>query len=655
MAVSTGDAHDSAHGDAPEFHSERGVFWAEYERELGQWLRRRLGWLCIAYAVFQILGTTSLVLTTRWAAEEIRAERAEIAAARARTAASSPLDAVGEIARDLAREVRPDADAVDAPRPAPIGRAVDRWWEQTIAPITDAKSESDEVSGGNAEKSTEANADATTDTSGAAAEDSNADRGVNQGRATDRGELDADAPSRAAETDAPLADTAEQDTAANEGADAESAQTTAELPIVLRLPWWFWFLANLPSLGVIFWFGLRIRPQLYTRNELVTASSRMIVILGFMTFALETAMLLASPDSTVTPLFSIFFWHLTASLFLPWSWRESLRPIVPLFLAWILLRAGLAAGNGDWIAFVLTVVFAPVLFVPALVVCYARLKWHRNRFKTGFVGRRFLAMRREFQQARAVHESLFPKPMDLGWLRFDFGYRPAADIGGDFVHAWTDDDGRFHMIVLDVTGHGLASAMSVARIYGEIERLRDEFPEDGPARMLRRLNRYFRRLLARHKLFATATMVSVDARTGELSYASAGHPPMFVRSRGQVREFESTTFLLGAVDDNEFGESETVVRLTEGDTVVLFTDGAFDAKNPRGERFGLDRLREILRRPNAPTRWPQFIMRLVETFEAGMPEDDLIVAEIVFLARRSMYSGITGDAPPSHEYAGTGL
>jgi serine phosphatase RsbU (regulator of sigma subunit) len=284
-----------------------------------------------------------------------------------------------------------------------------------------------------------------------------------------------------------------------------------------------------------------------------------------------------------------------------------------------------------------------------------RLRWHEDRFKTGFVGRRFLEMRREYQQARAVHESLFPKPMDLGWLRFDFGYRPAADIGGDFVHAWTDEDGRFHLIVLDVTGHGLASAMSVARIYGEIERLRDEFPEDGPARMLRRLNRYFHRLLARHKLFATATMVSVDARTGELAYASAGHPPMFIRSRGQVREFESTTFLLGAVDDNEFGEAETIVRLTEGDTVVLFTDGAFDAKNPRGERFGLDRLREILRRPNAPTRWPQFVMRLVETFEAGMPEDDLIVAEVVFLARRSVYSGITGDAPPSHEYAGTGL
>jgi serine phosphatase RsbU (regulator of sigma subunit) len=177
---------------------------------------------------------------------------------------------------------------------------------------------------------------------------------------------------------------------------------------------------------------------------------------------------------------------------------------------------------------------APLLFVPALVLCYVRLRWHRNRFKSGFVGRRFVQMRREFLQARAVHESLFPKPADLGWLRFDFGYRPAADIGGDFIHVWTDERERFHLALIDVTGHGLASAMSVARIHGEIERLRDEYPDEGPARILLRLNRYFHRLLAKHKLYATAVLLRIDPHSGELRYASAGHPPVFVRSRGGV-------------------------------------------------------------------------------------------------------------------------
>jgi sigma-B regulation protein RsbU (phosphoserine phosphatase) len=311
----------------------------------------------------------------------------------------------------------------------------------------------------------------------------------------------------------------------------------------------------------------------------------------------------------------------------------------------VLLRAGLAAGDGSWISAGLAVGFAPLLFVPALVLCYARLRWHQNRFKTGFVGRRFVQMRREFLQARAVHESLFPKPLDAGWMRFDFGYRPAADIGGDFIHVWVDDQERFHLALIDVTGHGLASAMSVARIHGEIERLRDEYPDEGPARILARLNRYFHRLLARHKLYATGVLLTLDPNTGEVRYASAGHPPVFLRSRGGVTEMPSTTFLLGAVDDSMFGEEEVTIRLEEGDTLVLFTDGAYDARNPRGERFGLDRLREIISRPTAPPRWTQYLMRLVETFEAGMPEDDLLIAEVSFMSRRSL-SSITGDDLP---------
>jgi len=621
-------------GEPSELHGDRGLFRAEYERELGQWLRRRLGWLCVAYAVFQLIATVSVIVTTVWAEDLLSAQaqstaptersastaRAPVLAAAAGDAApaaddqgstrvQTPLDAVGEIARDIAREVRePDQGATGSRERTsaetsaqPIGRMVDRWWEDAISPITA------------------------------------------RGRAND-----AQDAARAEGT---------SDSAANRGmeivATSEQRSPAAELPAELRIPWYVWLLLNLPSLGVIAWFGLRIRPKLYTRAELVDAATRMIVTLGFLTFGVETGMLLASPSATAIPLFSIFFWHATASLFLPWSWRESLKPILPIFVCWVLLRAGLASESGEWAEFAAALVFAPLLFVPALVLCYVRLRWHRNRFKSGFVGRRFVQMRREFLQARAVHESLFPKPADLGWLRFDFGYRPAADIGGDFIHVWTDERERFHLALIDVTGHGLASAMSVARIHGEIERLRDEYPDEGPARILLRLNRYFHRLLAKHKLYATAVLLMIDPHSGELRYASAGHPPVFVRSRGGVSELSSTTFLLGAVDDSMFGDEEGVVRLEEGDTMVLFTDGAYDARNPRGERFGLERLREIMQRSSAPPSWTQYLMRLVETFEAGMPEDDLLIAEVTFFSRRSL-SSITGDdlPMPAEAYAG---
>ncbi|MFZ9879844.1 MAG: PP2C family protein-serine/threonine phosphatase [Phycisphaerales bacterium] len=618
--------------DQVDLSADRGVFRAEYERELGQWLRRRLGYLCIAYALFQTVSTTVLVLAAisfadrpreadleprdptpierRAEAAERRAEaglpavpgdRAALRAAkeiedeerrrlereRGSEAIVSTLDAFGRLAQDWIEEVREPAPRRGRPALAPSMRPMDRWWNDG-APVRAARSTGSNL---------------------------------------------------ATPADAPRESDPSPDSPPESTPDAVAARDAAPIQ------WWAWMLSAVPVFGILAYFGLVVRPKLVTRSELLTAASRMILALGFVTFAFEAAVILANPELPVRPLFSIFLWHFTASLFLPWNWRESLKPIAPLLACWFMLRLGMAASDNAWGSFLLTMLGTPFLFLPALVVCEWRLRRHQRRFKSGFIGRRFLAMRREFQQARAVHESLFPKPTDLEWMRFDFGYRPAADIGGDFIHTWVDPYGRFHLALIDVTGHGLASAMSVARIHGEIERLRDEHPDEGPAKILSRLNRYFHRLLARHRLYATGILIMLDPRSGELRFASAGHPPMFLRSRSEVTELASTTFLLGAVDGDSFGEDEVTVRLHEGDTLVLFTDGAYDARNPRGERLGLDRLREILQKPAAPAQWTKYLMRLVETFEAGMPEDDLLIAEVTFLQRTSV-SSVTGDDLP---------
>ena len=614
-------------GEPVEISGEQGVFRAEYERELGQWLRRRLGMLCIAYALFQVVSTTVLILGSVWSASanesaisiapptpiEMRAERAEQRADAGLP--PRPGDAAAIAAADRIEQRQAQRDARDS-RDEPVVSTLDALG--TIAQRVVEKVVEPKTSAPRAEVS-----DTVTD-------------GGDTQLAQDTNESGAETP--------PNIGT--QLTREISRAPLQSIETLAET--ATNVSWWIWVLASLPFFAVVAYFGIYVRARLYTRSEFVRAATRMILLIGFVSFALETTMMLLITDTAVTPLLTIFFWHLTASLFLPWTWRESLKPILPLLACWLLLRLGLAVSNHEWISLLFTVIAVPFLFAPALFLCYARLRWHRNRFKSGFVGRRFLAMRREFMQARAVHESLFPKPLDAGWMRFDFGYRPAADIGGDFIHAWMDDQERFHLMLLDVTGHGLASAMTVARIHGEIERLRDEHPEEGPARLLARLNRYFHRLLARHQLYATGLILTLDSRSGELRYASAGHPPIFLRSRGKLRELESTTFLLGAVDSETFGQEEASLLLNEGDTMVLLTDGAYDAKSPRGERFGLDRLRELMRRPTGPTSWPTYLMRLIETFEAGMTEDDLLIAEIVFLSRRSVFSGITGDAPPSN-------
>ncbi len=677
--------------ETPELQSEGSVFRAEYERELGQWLRRRLGLLCLVYAAFEILSTTIMILFSVAGGPSIEDVGASVAGTpAARADAPRTANGTGRLppapSSDPFGDGRGDEGSRDAEswragasggEPPTAGSSVDDPWSdgpwaglrREALPFAGALESSSSDAPGARPSSTPVvspyeaftkllerrRLEREREEAGQSDGESDGESGVKP----DDGVADArrwSTPSmapwaRGVFANGPRPTVGPDDAPAFPTTVARGSSEERRAAVGLtdgggRLAWWFWALAAAPIFGVLAWFGLVVRPRLETRSALVAAASRMILALGFLNFGLECAILLANPDVPVTPLTSIFFWHLTASLFLPWSWRESLRPTLPLLAAWLLLRLGLAVGDGMWGSLAATLVALPFLFAPALILCYARLRWHRNRFKSGFVGRRFLAMRREFLHARAIHESLFPRPISEDWVRFDFAYRPAADIGGDFVHAWIDARERLHVAILDVTGHGLASAMSVARIHGEIERLRDEHPDEGPARILARLNRYFHRLLARHSLFATGILLTIDPRSGELRYSSAGHPPIFLRSRGELRELESTTFMLGAVDGEMFGEEEAVVQLEERDTLILFTDGAYDARSPGGERFGLDRLREILRRPNPPVRWSQYLIRLVETFEAGLPEDDLLVAEITFTQRRSMWSSVTGDEPP---------
>jgi hypothetical protein len=629
---------------------ESGAIRAEYDRELATWLRRRLGYLCIAYVVFQILSTGTLVAYSmgiigraeteraptpierraeqaerradaglaprpgderaKAIAAEIR-EREEIARQRERSreAVVSTLDVLSTVVKDAARGVAGSGRERRRPAPAAPMRPADRWYLEES---------------GRAGVATPADKPSLDDESG--------DSGQSGGSAADGAPND--------------------DSAASSGDAADTAGGGDALAPTAALPWWTFLALGGPYLLVVAWFGLLVRPKLLTRAELVAAASRMILILGLINFIFEAALLIAIPTIPASPLVSIFFWHFTASLFLPWSWRESLKPIAPLLACWLLLSMGLAVAQESWSVLGVKVLALPFIFAPALVLCYFRLRWHEDKFKTGFVGRRFLEMRREYQQARAVHESLFPKPFTTEWMRFDFGYRPAAEIGGDFIHAWIGPDGRFYLTLIDVTGHGLASAMSVARIHGEIERLRDEHPDEGPAKLLARLNRYFHRLLARHRLYATGLLLTIDPRTGEMRYASAGHPPIFHRSKGQVTELASTTFMLGAVDNDVFGEDEVTIQLEERDTLILFTDGAYDAKNPRGERFGMEQLRDTIARPIAPPKWTQFLMRLLETFEAGVAEDDLLIAEITLL-QRSDAPGMRAETMPSSWLATT--
>ncbi|HRP63000.1 MAG TPA: PP2C family protein-serine/threonine phosphatase [Phycisphaerales bacterium] len=386
--------------------------------------------------------------------------------------------------------------------------------------------------------------------------------------------------------------------------------------------------AQIISLLVAVWFWRNLRNRPASRSEILQAATRMILILGglsligilFRSFTLSTG--------TEGMLALLFYWHLFACVFLPWTPKESLKPIVPLMIVWAI--GTMILRPDGW---VLSFIGSPVIVMPGLAICALRLHWHGRKFHMRMLGRHFLTMREEFDRARSIHESMFPAPFTDRHLRFDYAFTPMKELGGDFVHLHRAENGLTHLTIIDVTGHGLAAALTVNRVYGELERIRAESPGAGPGEVISLLNRYFHLTLAKHGIYATAACFTIDAQQSRMDWASAGHPPGFLRGANRgVTALGATAVLLGALPDHEFTHDERSIELSPGDVLVVCTDGAFEGRNREGEQLGLERLHETMTTQPPPRNWPQFLSSIVERHTHGSREDDLLIASIQFIA-----------------------
>jgi serine phosphatase RsbU (regulator of sigma subunit) len=168
-------------------------------------------------------------------------------------------------------------------------------------------------------------------------------------------------------------------------------------------------------------------------------------------------------------------------------------------------------------------------------------------------------------------------------------YKPAAEVGGDFyqVIPLRDKEGEPGALILlgDVSGKGLKAAMTVSLIVGTVHALA-EFTDD-PAEILTRLNR---RLLGRTRGgFATCTALRMESG-GRTIIANAGHLPPF-RTGSEIDLPGSLP--LGLTADEQY--ESTTLYLEPGETLTLMTDGVLEARGPKGELYGYERLSALMK------------------------------------------------------------
>jgi len=224
-------------------------------------------------------------------------------------------------------------------------------------------------------------------------------------------------------------------------------------------------------------------------------------------------------------------------------------------------------------------------------------------------------------------------------LQFSHRYRPASMVGGDFFFIGRISDSCAGIFICDVMGHGVRSALITSMLRALIEALGPRAAE--PAFLLAELNHELASILRQTDttLFVTAVYCTIDAATGRLRLANAGHPgPLHLVSESrEVRPLVLSNNkrgpVLGLLPDAQY--QTATVELAPNDCVVFFTDGLIEAEQDDGQLFGVDRLTDSLRR-NATS--PENLLENVENdarFFAGKSafEDDICLLAVRWLAR----------------------
>lgn len=228
--------------------------------------------------------------------------------------------------------------------------------------------------------------------------------------------------------------------------------------------------------------------------------------------------------------------------------------------------------------------------------------------------RKAQALEHSLRLARQVQQRLFPaSPPNADGLDAWGISIPAQATGGDYFDFLTLPDGSLGLVIGDVSGHGLDSAITMAQTRALVRAAARDRAD--PATILSGVNALLVPDLGEHR-FVGLIIVAINPRTRAVRYANAGHTPGYLLDRaGNVRmELTSTGLVLGLFEDAPF-VTERGPDLEPGDVLVLLTDGLTEAEAPDGSMYGPEWALDIVR-TNAHHCSAEILARIAEAVQA---------------------------------------
>ena len=252
-----------------------------------------------------------------------------------------------------------------------------------------------------------------------------------------------------------------------------------------------------------------------------------------------------------------------------------------------------------------------------------------------------VAIQVDLNRALRIQRGLLPRHLPFSdRISCAAFYRPMAKVGGDLYDLFALDDRQIALYIADASGHGVSSAMLTVFLKHAVQgavRSADGTVRE-PGEVLCQLNRTILYESFGQGVFVSMTYVLLDVDTRSFRYSSAGHPPMLLkRSGGGIERLHHPAPVLGVNPEVMYTAAEC--GMSQGDALVLFTDGVAEARDAEGHLFGEARLTAMIE--ECPTHADEFAEKVEQAllnFHAGCQcSDDATLVVLAMEPQRTPF------------------
>ncbi|WP_424963040.1 GAF domain-containing SpoIIE family protein phosphatase [Ekhidna sp.] len=228
--------------------------------------------------------------------------------------------------------------------------------------------------------------------------------------------------------------------------------------------------------------------------------------------------------------------------------------------------------------------------------------------------------------AKNVQKSLLPTSLINNDHLTMAAFSMAADeVGGDYYDILEYKKNRFSLIIGDVSGKGTSAAFQMAQMKGIFHSLASQGVS--PEEFNKKANIALSQCLEKTS-FITATYFDIDTTKNVLHFSRAGHCPslFYCKNENSIDFLKCDGMGLGMLRNSSYGDyvHSNTVNYHAGDTLLLYTDGITEAKNPEGEQYGSERLKKAFtaHASKAPNQVKEGIKKDLSDFIGEMIIDD---------------------------------